>query len=438
MATALPADRFDEISFRQLRILQSISDVKSVRGASDACNISQPGLTQSLAKLERRVGCELVSRGSQRSVLNDLGAIFLKRVNRLFDQAEAALRGFTGAKDPDDIRSRLNRLSRSQLRSLIYLAESASFADAARLIGIAPATLQRSVRDIELNLRRPLVNRSSSGLLMIPQAVDFARGMKLALQEIGWGLHEIRTGPGDWSSSITIGSMPSGGTYLLSAALNEFAARRAECAVQVVVESSASLVRSLRAGDVDLIVGTILDNEGPDLASRPFARTPYVIVGRQGHPLARADNVGVEDLAAHDWLVGARGSSRRKIFDTLLGDRTASCSRIEISALPGLRTLLASSDRLALMTSFEIDQDMDGLSVVPFPVPPPAPYIGVTMRANWLPTRSHEEFVQIIQRYALLNVMNCAPATYGNLNQVNLGAARPRSAQGSSLGCTSP
>ncbi len=67
------AARAAAISFRQLRLFAAIGDLKSVRRASEECSLSQPAVTQALAKLEEQIGSVLVDRRASGSYLNELG-----------------------------------------------------------------------------------------------------------------------------------------------------------------------------------------------------------------------------------------------------------------------------------------------------------------------------------------------------------------------------
>jgi LysR family transcriptional regulator of gallate degradation len=86
-----PEDRAASLSFRQLKLFESVGRLNSVRRASEECNLSQPAVTQALAKLEQQVGAVLLERRASGSYLNELGEIFHRRATRLFEQFEEAL-----------------------------------------------------------------------------------------------------------------------------------------------------------------------------------------------------------------------------------------------------------------------------------------------------------------------------------------------------------
>jgi hypothetical protein len=63
-----------------------------------------------------------------------------------------------------------------------------------------------------------------------------------------------------------------------------------------------------------------------------------------------------------------------------------------------VRLLLSQSDRLTLLTSYELLYEEDALSAVPFGPLEPVPYIGLMSRQDWLPTQLQANFMELIHR----------------------------------------
>lgn len=393
------AVRAGTISFRQLRLFEAIGDLKSVRRASEECSLSQPAVTQALAKMEEQIGCTLVDRCASGSFLNDAGAAFHARVKRFFAQTEEAVIAAGAAPTGASARPVVNRLTRSQVRTLTSTIEHGAFEDAAAALGISAASLQRAARDLEGNLRIALFYRTAAGLLVTPQGAEFGRRMKLALQEVIWGLEEIEALRGGAGRQIVIGAMPFGGSVLLASVLDDFLRLHPEADVRIVSDSAAELGKSLRAGDVDLVVGLLPEMDNDELASEALARTPYSVVVRRGHPLTHKGRVTLDDLAACDWIIGETGSSRRRCFTGLFAGRAEPQAQIATCVTPVIRLLLERSDRVTLMTTFELQYADGRLRALPCGPIMPVPAIGVTMRANWLPTRLHTDFIDLVRAH---------------------------------------
>lgn len=393
-----PETRAASLSFRQLKLFESVGRLNSVRRASEECNLSQPAVTQALAKLEQQIGAVLLERRASGSYLNELGEIFHRRTTRLFEQFEQALiaLGVPGGAETAPVIAK--RISRSQARSLIAIVESGSFAQAAQTLELSQASLQRAARDLESNLKKSIYYRTAAGVMVTPAGVEFGRRIKLATQEIEWGIQEIEAAQGSVASQIAIGAMPFGGSVLLASVLDEFVRANPKVDVKIVNESASEMLKRLRDGEVDFVIGLVQETKGEDLANEALARTPYAIAARRGHKLAKQGVVTVEDLLRYDWVVGTPGSSRRGCFERLFRGGAAPQTSIATSALAVIRHLLTRSDRLALMTSYELMHESD-LAALPFGPIEPAPAIGVTMRAGWLPTKLHQDFIDLLRRH---------------------------------------
>ena len=396
MKNANPVERAASLSFRQLKLFESVGRLKSVRKASEECSLSQPAVTQALAKLEREVGVALLERRASGSYLNDLGLIFHRRTARLFEQIEQALVELDIPGGAAAAPTVAKRISRSQIRSLIAIAESNSFAQAAQALGLSQASLQRAARDLEGSVRKALYYRTAAGVMVTPAGVEFGRRMKLAAQEIEWGMKEIEAAQGSSNSQIVIGAMPSGGSVLLASVLEEFVAAHPNADVRITNENAAELIKSLKSGDVDLVIGLIQPSD-EGLTQEPLAKTPYAVVARQGHRLSRCGQVTLDDLAAYDWVIGRVGSSRRACFERLF-DVPRPRAPISTCSLPVILQLLAGSDRLTLMTSYELMHEGNALVAIPVGPIEPVPEIGITTRADWLPTQLHAAFIDLIRR----------------------------------------
>lgn len=391
--------RVGAISFRQLRLFEAVGRLSSVRRGSEECNVSQPAVTQALTKLEKQVGETLLERRASGSYLTPAGSIMHRRVLRMAGQIEQALVDLNVPAARDGVASVANRLSRSQVRSLIAIMESASFDAAAITLGVTKASLQRASRDLEGNLRKPIFYRTAQGIVVTADGRELGRKLKLALQEVEWGLRELAAARNEGERRITIGALPFGGSVLLAAVLDSFMSEHPKAEVTVVNEGASLMMQRLRAGDVDLVIGLIQDFDREGLSEEALASTPYEIVARRGHPLTRKGKVSLDDLLKQEWVVAAPGSSRRACFDRLFGDGRKPKSAIVTSSLPIIRRLLNRSDRLTLITNYEFLNERDTLARVPYGAIEPVPAIGITTRADWLPTQFHLDFIELLRTH---------------------------------------
>src|SRR5262245_3542767 len=277
---ARPATREFPISIRHLKVFTSVAQLNGVRRASEECHLSQPAVTQALVKLEEQIGCTLLERRASGTYLNDLGVIFHRRTQRLFAQFEKALAELGVPAGPVPVSGIAGRISRSQVRSLVAIVENGSFAQAARSLGVSQTSLQRAARDLERTLRTPLYAQTAAGIVATPQAAEFARKIKLALREIELGIEEVEAAHGSISGEIVIGAMLLSGSVVLASVIHEFVQQYPKANVRILNGNADDMLRCLRVGDVDVVLGLLRDPNSEELTHRTLAETPYVVVGR--------------------------------------------------------------------------------------------------------------------------------------------------------------
>jgi hypothetical protein len=83
----------------------------------------------------------------------------------------------------------------------------------------------------------------------------------------------------------------------------------------------------------------------------------------------------------------------------LFDGRRGASTPIASSVVSIIHHLLVNSNRLTLMTSFELQHQDAGLTAVPYMPIRPVPAIGITTRTNWLPTRLHTAFIDMTRRH---------------------------------------
>lgn len=386
----------EAISLQQLRLFESVGRLNGVRRCSEECNLSQPAVTQALTKLEQLIATPLLERHASGTYLTEAGAILHSRVVRMFDQLTNALVDLDVPGGRVGAASIAQRLSRSQIRGLFSIIDGKSFTSAGEALGLTPASMQRASRDLENNLRKEIFFRTAAGVMVTPTGVEFGRRVKLALQEVDWALNEIKLAQGTGDTRIVVGALPFGGSVLLASVLEEFVAAHPQADVQIINEGASEMMKRLRAGEVDLVVGLMQESSGDDLVSHTLAETPYVVAARRGHPLGASGKVSVEELAQYNWIVGTEGSSRRRCFDRLFGENARPKTSIATCSLPIILNLLVDSNRLTLMTSYELLQEKK-LVRLPFSASLPCPSIGITTRAQWLPTAIHRDFMKLLE-----------------------------------------
>lgn len=381
-----------DLNLRHLRLLHVIADCGSLNAAAKLAGISQPALTQALAKLETAFGAAIFERMAQGVAPTPDGVRILHRVERaLRSFAEGCRRSGSRAGD------RLNLyLTSTHIRALTALAEAGSYVRAAEEVAVSVPSLHRAVRDLEDVAGLPLVERRGRGVRLTAPALRLARGFQIGLKELSAAINEIEHGGGH----LSIGAMALSRSVLLPATLAELLRRRPDVRVDVVEGSYLELVDLLRSGRIDILIGALRDHPGRDLLQEPLFTDRLTIIGRADHPLA-GKVASFEDLAAYPWIVARRASGLldqwQQMFDRSSMPRPQ--APIQCGSVALIRGLLGRSDFLTLLSTDQVSAEIGSGTFVKIDscVPDTMRTIGAISRRDWFATDLQEEFMTLLR-----------------------------------------
>lgn len=388
-------------TLRHLRAFQMVARLHNIRRAAEAVRLTQPAVTLAVAKLECQADATLFDRQSRGTYPTAAGEILAARIDRMFSQIEAAVAAIAA---PDLLASLgvpaiADRITRSQIRALVALSGGDLPEDGEG--GVSRASVQRTAREMERVIGVDLVRPAAGGLAATAVGAELGRQLTVALNEVDCGMAEIAIHRQRQIGVLRIGALPMTGCFVVGPVLNDLAMACPEARLELKTGDQTHLTRALMRGEIDLVVGLL--HETPDsgeTAKEPLVELPYVLVARRGHPLARRRGLKLADLEGFDWVAPSPTAARRETFDRLVGamDRQPAAN-LQASSLSTLRLLVSGSDRLALLTRFEFEQERQDGGLVDLDYGPiaPAHWLGITSRANWLPAPLHSRFVALMR-----------------------------------------
>lgn len=382
-----------ELNLRHLRVFLAVVDHASITRAAELCFVSQPAVTQAIAKIERKLGFALFHRSPQGLFVNATGQILAGRVRRAFHLLDGAMQ---------DLAPRLRlTATTAQLRGLIAVRDTENFTLAARELGIAQPTVHRAVGELEKEAGRRLLDRTAYGMIANRYGEALADAARLAFAELAQADMELAEAGGREGGRITIGAMPLSRSYLLPSAIASFRKTRPHLAIRVLDGPYADLLTGLRRGDIDFLIGALRDPPPiGDVVQQALFSDSLAIISRPDHPILKRHPIRLEDLAACPWVVGPRGIPARNIFDRLfepLGEGGPK-SIVESGSLMLMRQVLLASDHLGFISRLQAAAETrHGLvAEVPFAMPDTSRPIGITTRRSWMPTAAQKAFLDLL------------------------------------------
>jgi DNA-binding transcriptional LysR family regulator len=358
----------------------------SVTRGARAVNLTQPALTQAIARLEADLGCALFERGAS-------GMTPTEPARLLAPRAEAAI-AHVGSP----------RVTGTQVRAFLALARAGSYAGAAEATGLSAASLHRAVADLAVALGQRLVDKRGRSILLTPQGERRARGFGLAMAELRNGLAEVAAWQGKAAGRIVVGAMPLSRARWLPETILRFHGLHPGVAIAVVEGSHAELAGPLRDGEIDLILGALREAALlEDLAQEPVFEDRPQLVMRSGHPLLVSEKPMGAQLTACPWILPARDTPLRQYWEAMMraaGAEPPSVG-IECGSVLTVRQLLLGSDALTLLSPAQLAVELEAGVLATLPTPAPVlRRIGITTREGWRPTAPQAAFVALLREVA--------------------------------------
>ncbi|WP_143595952.1 LysR family transcriptional regulator [Tropicibacter naphthalenivorans] len=383
------------MNIRHLRAFVAVCESGSVSIAAERMQLSQPAVTQSMAKLERLLDVSLFNRRSKGLVPTPAGTVFLVRVEGALNRLAVALRNIRAAAGV------MGALTTTHLKALDAVARHGSFSLAAVALGISQPALHRAARDLETQLGKTLYTKTHRGIDVTRDGDVLVRAIRLAFADLDHGVEDIVALTSGKSTILRVGALSLAQGTIMPPVLNRLHDIAPEVHVRVVDAPFDDMLYALRHGEIDIMVGRLRDPlPAPDIRQNALFEDRLGVFCRPEHPVLSIGHPTKADLAAYPWVVGHPGMRGRQHFDQFFADVPQDClgPMIESSAHALVSGLLRGSDKLAMLSQIEAAEDCrrGTLARVDTDLGDSAHVIGTTVRDDWKPTPMQETFLDTL------------------------------------------
>ncbi len=268
-------------NLRHLRAFSCVLHCGGVSQAARKIHISQPALTQGLAKLQQRLGAPLLEAGAEGLGPTEIGRLLGERVDRAFDLIAAGARESQRGEGRRGFEHFEQLVSVAQLRALAAIAKTRNFSLAARELGLSQPSVHRAARDLERLIGVDLFVATRQGVDLTPTAKSFARYAALAHSELLQGFSEVSASLSLDPGTIVVGAMPFVRTRLLPDALNGLARKSPRAHVKVISAPYDDLLDHLRHGAIDFLLGALREPAPiEDVVQEALFEDPLSVIAR--------------------------------------------------------------------------------------------------------------------------------------------------------------
>jgi LysR family transcriptional regulator, regulator for genes of the gallate degradation pathway len=346
------------LNLRHLDAIAEIGRAGSMSAGAQRVNLSQPALAQAVSKVERALGERLFERQPGGMVPTEAGRILIIRIERSFHYLIQAVRLIRRSARLAPLAHIERRVTMAQLRALIAVESTSSYAMAAQQIGLSQPAVHRAVRDLQQFLGTQLLVRVGRSVRPTDAASRFVRFARLMLAELRAGLDEVEALTAGDGGRIELGTLPMARAVFLPDLLTQFITAHPAASVRVIEAPYGELLNSLRQGDIDMFIGGALRDPAPtnDIVQEVLFDDEQVIVGNADHPLCRKKHLSPADLLCFPWIVPSHGVPMRTNWERMFRSQGVEPPkvRIECGSMLIARGLMLNGTWLTLMSRDQI------------------------------------------------------------------------------------
>ncbi len=280
-----------------------------------------------------------------------------------------------------------------RLRVLRAVVRTGSMASAASSLGYTPSAVSQHLAALERETGTVLLERAGRGVRPTDAArllADVADDVLARLADAEVALAALREGR---TGRLHLTSFPSAGASLVPPAVAAF--RRSHPDVELVlgVAEPDEALPALRAGDVDVAVVVVPDDDAdPDLLLVHLLDDPYSVLLPAGHRLAGAPAVDLADLAGEAWVgtASAPGHCQQAALDACAAAGFTPSYAVQGDEYPTTQGFVAAGLGVALVPGLALGLVHEQVVVKPLRGAQPARRVSAAVRR----ARAGEALVQ--------------------------------------------
>ena len=246
------------------------------------------------------------------------------------------------------------RLKTRQLLLLVALAEEGNIHRAAQVLNMSQPAASKLLKELEDVLEVSLFDRLPRGMRPTWYGETMIRHARVALASLNQAHDELQAAKSGQFGQVSIGAITSPALMLFPEAVRMVKADHPDLRVSLQIETSDVLIEKLNQNKLDILVARLFaQHDKSELRYEVLTDEPISLVARPGHPLLKAKNLSLGDLAESGWIVPPAGSVLRHRFELMfqeLGLR-APVNLIETGALLFTTKMLQMSDMLSVLAT---------------------------------------------------------------------------------------
>ncbi|GKT08920.1 selenium metabolism-associated LysR family transcriptional regulator [Desulforhabdus sp. TSK] len=258
-----------------------------------------------------------------------------------------------------------------RLEVFCKVLELQSFTKAADAVCLTQPTVSEHIRALEETVGEKLVDRLGREVLPTPAGkilYRYARDMILLRDEAIQALEKFK---GKLSGHLLMGASTIPGTYILPQLIGSFKASHPSIQITLKIGSSGEIVQGLLDGKLELgLIGARWDDR--KIVLEEIFSDELVLAVYPEHPLARKNEVNLEEIAGEPFILRERGSGTRLVMKHALEEHGFAVSRLSVVAEMGsteaVRQGIKARIGISILSSRALAEDIKHKCLVAVPI----------------------------------------------------------------------
>jgi DNA-binding transcriptional LysR family regulator len=208
--------------------------------------------------------------------------------------------------------SHASPLTPELLEMVRLIAQTGSFAAAARALGKVPSAVTYSVRQLEEQLDVLLFDRRSRQAQLTEAGAELVRESERLLSELASVAQRIKRVATGWEAEFNIAVDSIVTEQAILDLVGDFLAQKSPTRIRLLRETLSGTWEALVSGRADLAIG-VADQQvtAAGVQSAPLGEMPFLFVVAPGHPLAGVTGPITDDLLRPHRMVALADSARQ-------------------------------------------------------------------------------------------------------------------------------
>ncbi|HJN94061.1 MAG TPA: LysR family transcriptional regulator [Dehalococcoidia bacterium] len=298
-----------------------------------------------------------------------------------------------------------------RLEAFVQVATLLSFSKAAKALYLTQPTVTARIQGLERELGEPLFERMGRTIRLTDAGESFLPHAQRALQAVKEGQDAIDTLRNVERGTLSIGTAPTIGTYVLPEILQRFAKEYPGVEVSIRTGRSEEVMSMVLADEVQVGFERLITH--PEIETVGLYEDEIFLMASANHPFAARGNVPLSDVARDSVIFFDEGSSYHALSIGVFRDTgVAPRHTLDVDNLEMAKHLVIRGLGLAFLPQVAVERELEEGTVVQVSIEDAEPVsrqIAVIYRRQRLPSRAMLALLDMLKEIYQFEYANVNP-----------------------------